>query len=79
MKSLQAKQKATERAAADQNKVAAKLVQDKDAQAQAAIQSSANSMSESEVKSLNAKGISGGSFSKGGDETIYNTSTAFSN
>lgn len=79
VKSLQAKQKATERAAADQNKVAAKLVQDKDAQAQAAIQSSANSMSESEVKSLNAKGISGGSFSKGGDETIYNTSTAFSN
>ena len=33
-----------------------------------------NTMTESEVKANNAKGISGGSFSKGGNETITNTS-----
>jgi hypothetical protein len=33
-----------------------------------------NTMTESEVKANNAKGISGGSFSKGGNETVANTS-----
>ena len=63
------KQKATEQAAMEQNRVAAQLLRSKDQQAAAAGQQ----MSESEVKSLNAKGISGGSFSGGGNDTIYNT------
>ena len=33
-----------------------------------------NTMTESEVKALNAKGIKGGSFSKGGSESVVNTS-----
>ena len=63
--SLQAKQKATEQAAAEQAKVAANMMKN--------MQQQTAQMSESEVKSMNAKGISGGSFSGGGDETIYNT------
>ena len=62
----QAKQKATEQAAAEQNRVAAQLLRGKE-------QAEASAMSESEVKSLNAKGISGGSFSGGGSQSIYNT------
>lgn len=68
IKSLQNKQKATEAAAADQARVAAQLLKNRE---QANPQGA--QMSESEVKSMNAKGISGGSFSGGGDETIYNT------
>ena len=66
IKSQQAKQKATEQAAADQNKVASELIKNQ-------ASSGLNQMSESEVKSNNAKGISGGSFSKGGGNSIYNT------
>lgn len=62
----QAKQKATEKAAMDQNRVASELIRSNQEEA-------ANKMSESEVKSLNAKGISGGSFAGGGNDTIYNT------
>ena len=59
------KQQATEQAASDQSKVAAQLI--KGAQQ--------NTMTESEVKSNNAKGISGGSFSGGqqASQTIYNS------
>lgn len=64
----QAKQKATEQAALEQNRVAAQLLKGKE---QAA--AGGQPMSESEVKSLNAKGISGGSFTGGGADTIYNT------
>ncbi len=64
IKHQQAKQKATEQAAMDQNKVASELLKN---------QAAPTEMSESEVKSLNAKGISGGSFAGGGQETIYNT------
>ncbi len=64
----QAKQKATEQAALEQNRVAAQLLRGKE---QAA--GGGQPMSESEVKSLNAKGISGGSFTGGGADTIYNT------
>lgn len=64
----QAKQKATEQAALEQNRVAAQLLRGKE---QAA--AGGQPMSESEVKSLNAKGISGGSFTGGGTDTIYNT------
>lgn len=64
----QAKQKATEQAALEQNRVAAQLLKGKE---QAA--AGGQPMSESEVKSLNAKGISGGSFAGGGADTIYNT------
>lgn len=62
----QAKQKATEAAAAEQNTIAAKLLKEKDA-------ALAGQMSESEVKSMNAKGISGGSFTSAGvaSDTIY--------
>lgn len=63
---MQAKQKATEAAAADQARVAAQLIKANEQTAQP-------QMSESEVKSNNAKGISGGSFAGGGSETIYNT------
>ena len=62
----QRKQKATEQAAAEQNRVAAQLLRGKE-------QAEATAMSESEVKSLNAKGISGGSFTGGGENSIYNT------
>ena len=62
----QRKQKATEQAAAEQNRVAAQLLKGKE-------QAEATAMSESEVKSLNAKGISGGSFAGGGANSIYNT------
>ena len=62
----QAKQKATEKAAMDQNRVASELIKSSQEEA-------ASKMSESEVKSLNAKGISGGSFAGGGNDTIYNT------
>lgn len=61
----QKKQKATEQAAADQNKVAASLIQSNEG-------STTPKQSESEVKSNNAKGIAGGSFAGGGNETIYN-------
>lgn len=64
----QKKIKATEAAAAEQNRVAAQLLKSKD---QPVVQSP---MSESEVKSMNAKGISGGSFTEGeGANSIYNT------
>ena len=62
----QRKQKATEQAAAEQNRVAAQLLRGKE-------QAEETAMSESEVKSLNAKGISGGSFAGGGANSIYNT------
>ena len=62
----QAKQKATEQAAMDQNRMAASLMKNME-------QQNTQRMSESEVKSNNAKGISGGSFAGGGSETIYNT------
>ena len=70
IKHQQAKQKATEMAAADQNRVAAQLIR---SQQQAVASPTGQPMSESEVKSLNAKGISGGSFAGGGADTIYNT------
>lgn len=66
IKHQQAKQKATEQAAMEQNRVASEMLKAKDQQMQ-------GMMSESEVKSMNAKGISGGSFAGGGAETIYNT------
>lgn len=66
----QKKQKATEQAAMDQNRVAASLLKSKDEQMAKA---AGPAMSESEVKAMNAKGISGGSFAGGGNETIYNT------
>lgn len=60
VKYQQNKQVAIERAANDQNRMAAAMLKDKDQQmAQMA------PMSESEVKSMNAKGISGGSFTGG--------------
>jgi formate-dependent nitrite reductase cytochrome c552 subunit len=68
IKHQQVKQKATEQAAAEQTKVAAEMIKAKDQE-----QAAQPQMSESEVKSNNAKGISGSSFSKGGSETIYNT------
>jgi hypothetical protein len=68
IKHQQNKQKATEQAAAEQTKVAAEMIKAKDQE-----QAAQPQMSESEVKSNNAKGISGSSFSKGGSETIYNT------
>lgn len=70
MKAMQAKQKATEQAAADQNRMAAQLIK---GMGQQNVNPTGKPMSESEVKSMNAKGISGGSFAGGGDETIYNT------
>ena len=63
----QAKQKATEQAAMEQNRVAANLIKGMEKTP------TPQPMSESEVKSNNAKGISGGSFAGGGNETIYNT------
>ena len=70
-KATLAQQKATEKAAQEQSQVAYQMLKDKDRQI-AEVQP-VNQMSESEVKSLNAKGISGGSFSKGGPESIYNS------
>lgn len=63
----QAKQKATEQAAMEQNRVAANLIKGMEKTP------TPQPMTESEVKSNNAKGISGGSFAGGGNETIYNT------
>lgn len=57
IKQQQLKQKATEQAAADQNKVAAQLIKSNASGA-------GGTLSESEVKSNNAKGISGTSFTK---------------
>lgn len=65
----QAKQKATEQAALDQSKVAAQLIKAREQNAT----EEGQQMTESEVKALNAKGISGGSFTGGGANTIYNT------
>lgn len=69
----QKKQKATEQAALEQNRVASELLESKD---RAQIAQTAP-MSESEVKSLNAKGISGGSFTShtpsAQSSSIYNT------
>ena len=72
IKTLKALLSATEKAAQDQNAVAQTLLKDKDRQLKDLQAAPVNQMSESEVKSLNAKGISGGSFSRGGNETIYN-------
>ena len=66
----QKKQKATEQAAAEQARVAAQLMRSRE---QAQVNPTGQQMTESEVKSLNAKGISGGSFAGGGSDTIYNT------
>lgn len=66
----QVKQKATEQAALDQSKVAAQLIK---AREQQEANPTGQQMTESEVKALNAKGISGGSFAGGGTNTIYNT------
>ena len=65
----QAKQKATEQAALDQSRVAAQLIKAREQN----VAKEGQQMTESEVKALNAKGISGGSFAGGGANTIYNT------
>ncbi len=70
IKGQQAKQKATEQAAMDQTKVAAQLLKAKE---QEQANPTGQQLSESEVKALNAKGISGGSFAGGGADSIYNT------
>jgi len=56
------RQAATERAAADQARVAGEM-----------LRQHAQPMSESEVKSLNAKGVSGGSFSGNAQTSVYDT------
>ena len=68
--SLQAKQKATEQAAAEQAKVAAQLLKGNEQMARANAQGEV--MSEGEAKSRSAKGESGASFA-GGQDSIYNT------
>ncbi|MCI1244473.1 MAG: hypothetical protein LKG11_00735 [Bacilli bacterium] len=64
----QKRQKSTEQAASEQAKVASTMLKN---------QQQGSQMSESEVKSNNAKGIAGGSFSGSGTdaESIYNTGT----
>ena len=64
--SLQAKQKATEAAAAEQAKVAAALLKGR----QQAVNEQGQPMSEGEAKSRNAKGEKGAAFS---NDSIYNT------
>ena len=68
--SLQAKQKATEQAAAEQAKVAAQLLKGNEQMAKTNAQGEV--MSEGEAKSRSAKGESGASFA-GGQDSIYNT------
>lgn len=67
IKHQQAKQQATEQAALDQSRVASELLRSREQNP------NGPQMSESEVKSNNAKGRSGGHFAGGGSETIYDT------